>query len=236
MQLNRGVERLHDLARGPGRLTAAFRVDRSLDGSIFAEKALYGSAAVTTNPAKSGRASGSAFRGMRTASRDFTFGTVRPSAVQDRSGNKRLPQSCSLERESGLEAPFPPQAVPSHCMNSSAAYECAGPSVSAPMSVHGKRCGSVSQCRWPLSTHPSRLASEPDFRVGAAVSLDRTAQMNARRPMAKPKLGRKRTRIRAARGQSAPSRRRARHRQSRSAGAPPTIFALVASSTRYRRR
>src|SRR5208282_1342832 len=32
MQRNRGVERLSDLARGPGRLTAALRVDRSLDG------------------------------------------------------------------------------------------------------------------------------------------------------------------------------------------------------------
>jgi DNA-3-methyladenine glycosylase len=32
MQLNRGIERLRDLARGPGRLTAALRVDRGLDG------------------------------------------------------------------------------------------------------------------------------------------------------------------------------------------------------------
>jgi DNA-3-methyladenine glycosylase len=32
MKLNRGVERLRDLARGPGRLTAALRVDRSFDG------------------------------------------------------------------------------------------------------------------------------------------------------------------------------------------------------------
>ncbi len=32
MRLNRGVERFRDLARGPGRLTAALRVDRSLDG------------------------------------------------------------------------------------------------------------------------------------------------------------------------------------------------------------
>jgi DNA-3-methyladenine glycosylase len=32
MRLNRGIERLHDLARGPGRLTAAVRIDRSLDG------------------------------------------------------------------------------------------------------------------------------------------------------------------------------------------------------------
>jgi DNA-3-methyladenine glycosylase len=32
MRINRGVERLRDLARGPGRLTAALRIDRSLDG------------------------------------------------------------------------------------------------------------------------------------------------------------------------------------------------------------
>ena len=32
MQLNRGIECLRDLARGPGRLTAALRVDRLLDG------------------------------------------------------------------------------------------------------------------------------------------------------------------------------------------------------------
>jgi DNA-3-methyladenine glycosylase len=32
MQRNRGVERVRDLARGPGRLAAALRVDRSLDG------------------------------------------------------------------------------------------------------------------------------------------------------------------------------------------------------------
>jgi DNA-3-methyladenine glycosylase len=32
MQRNRGVERLRDLARGPGRLCTALRIDRSLDG------------------------------------------------------------------------------------------------------------------------------------------------------------------------------------------------------------
>jgi DNA-3-methyladenine glycosylase len=32
MQLNRGIDRLRDLARGPGRLAAALRVDRRLDG------------------------------------------------------------------------------------------------------------------------------------------------------------------------------------------------------------
>ncbi|RFB80728.1 DNA-3-methyladenine glycosylase [Methylovirgula sp. 4M-Z18] len=32
MQQNRGIERLRDLTRGPGRLAAALRIDRSLDG------------------------------------------------------------------------------------------------------------------------------------------------------------------------------------------------------------
>src|SRR5215469_6667390 len=32
MRRNRGIERLRDLVRGPGRLTAALRVDRCLDG------------------------------------------------------------------------------------------------------------------------------------------------------------------------------------------------------------
>jgi len=32
MQENRGVERLRDLTRGPGRLAAALRIDRALDG------------------------------------------------------------------------------------------------------------------------------------------------------------------------------------------------------------
>jgi DNA-3-methyladenine glycosylase len=32
MQANRGVDRLRDLARGPGRLAAALRIDRRLDG------------------------------------------------------------------------------------------------------------------------------------------------------------------------------------------------------------
>jgi DNA-3-methyladenine glycosylase len=32
MRRNRGVERLRDLARGPGRLAAALRIDRRLDG------------------------------------------------------------------------------------------------------------------------------------------------------------------------------------------------------------
>jgi DNA-3-methyladenine glycosylase len=38
MRLNRGIERLRDLARGPGRLTAALRVDRWLDGFDLCRK------------------------------------------------------------------------------------------------------------------------------------------------------------------------------------------------------
>jgi DNA-3-methyladenine glycosylase len=35
---NRGIERLHDLARGPGRLAQALRIDRSLDGLDLCEE------------------------------------------------------------------------------------------------------------------------------------------------------------------------------------------------------
>ena len=38
MRLNRGVERLRDLARGPGRLAAALRIDRALDGLDLCRK------------------------------------------------------------------------------------------------------------------------------------------------------------------------------------------------------
>jgi DNA-3-methyladenine glycosylase len=38
MQKNRGVKRLRDLARGPGRLAAALRIDRSLDGLDLCRK------------------------------------------------------------------------------------------------------------------------------------------------------------------------------------------------------
>ena len=58
-------------------------------GSIYAEKALYGSDAVIANRAKSDRASGSESRAMRTGSCDFIFGAVRSSAVQDRFRNKQ---------------------------------------------------------------------------------------------------------------------------------------------------
>ena len=38
MRRNRGVERLRDLARGPGRLATALRIDRSLDGLDLCRK------------------------------------------------------------------------------------------------------------------------------------------------------------------------------------------------------
>jgi DNA-3-methyladenine glycosylase len=38
VRLNRGVERVRDLARGPGRLAAALRIDRSLDGLDLCQK------------------------------------------------------------------------------------------------------------------------------------------------------------------------------------------------------
>ena len=38
MRRNRGVEPLRDLARGPGRLAQALRIDRSLDGLDLCEE------------------------------------------------------------------------------------------------------------------------------------------------------------------------------------------------------
>ena len=38
MQRNRGIEHLRDLARGPGRLAAALRIDRRLDGLDLCQK------------------------------------------------------------------------------------------------------------------------------------------------------------------------------------------------------
>jgi DNA-3-methyladenine glycosylase len=38
MRQNRGIERLRDLARGPGRLTAALRIDRKMDGLDLCRK------------------------------------------------------------------------------------------------------------------------------------------------------------------------------------------------------
>jgi DNA-3-methyladenine glycosylase len=38
MQRNRGIERLRDLARGPGRLATALRIDRQLDGLDLCQK------------------------------------------------------------------------------------------------------------------------------------------------------------------------------------------------------
>ena len=38
MARNRGIERVRDLARGPGRLAAALRIDRSLDGLDLCRK------------------------------------------------------------------------------------------------------------------------------------------------------------------------------------------------------
>ena len=40
MQRNRGIERLRDLARGPGRLATALRIDRRLDGLDLCRKGL----------------------------------------------------------------------------------------------------------------------------------------------------------------------------------------------------
>src|SRR4051812_20661412 len=54
-------------------------------GSIFAARALYGWRAATAKPEKSGKAFGSAFQRMPTASCDFISRTIRSSVDQERS-------------------------------------------------------------------------------------------------------------------------------------------------------
>ena len=55
MQHNRGVEPLRDLARGPGRLAAALRIDRSLDGLDLCHKGPLWLARDDHKPGKIGR-------------------------------------------------------------------------------------------------------------------------------------------------------------------------------------
>ena len=95
MANNRGTERLRDLARGPGRLAQALRIDRSLDGLDLCEEGPFGLRAMTTTPArsargKSERASGLAFRGTPTGFYGFTFATARSSAAPSRSTDEPL--------------------------------------------------------------------------------------------------------------------------------------------------
>ena len=71
MQRNRGVARLRDLARGPGRLAAALRIDRQLDGHDLCQKVSCGWDPMAKNRATSDRARGSNSRGRRTGSCDF---------------------------------------------------------------------------------------------------------------------------------------------------------------------
>jgi DNA-3-methyladenine glycosylase len=85
MQQNRGIERLRDLARGPGRLAAALQIDRWLDGLDLCRKGRSGSRMATATPARSGGAFASASRATRTACCGFICAAVRSSAAPNRS-------------------------------------------------------------------------------------------------------------------------------------------------------
>jgi DNA-3-methyladenine glycosylase len=90
MERNRGTERVRDLARGPGRLSAALGIDRRLDG-IDLWPARCGSDLTVRRRTKSGRANGSALRAQPTVRCDSTFGAMGSSAVRRRS----IDESCS---------------------------------------------------------------------------------------------------------------------------------------------
>ena len=82
MQGNRQIERLRDLARGPGRLTAALRVDGRFDGLDPCREGPLWLGRCDHEPGEIGH---SIRIGIAC---DFIFGAVRSSAVQDRLGNK----------------------------------------------------------------------------------------------------------------------------------------------------
>ena len=105
MRQNRGVERLRisrEARDGSPRRSGS--IVRST-GSIFAKRARYGSRATTrrARPArgKSGRASGSAFRGRRTGCCGFIFGAARSSAAPVAQWMRRPPPCSSRSAVSG---------------------------------------------------------------------------------------------------------------------------------------
>ena len=55
MQKNRGIEALRDLARGPGRLAAALRIDRTLDGLDLCQTGPLWLGSNTSKPGEIGR-------------------------------------------------------------------------------------------------------------------------------------------------------------------------------------
>ena len=89
MKQNRGTERLRDLARGPGRLSAALAIDRRLDGIDLCQVGPLGSDLTLRRRTKSGRANGSALRARPAVRCDSTFGAIGSSAVHWRSIDER---------------------------------------------------------------------------------------------------------------------------------------------------
>lgn len=78
MRLNRGVERLRDLARGPGRLATALRIDTGLDGIDLCQKGPLRLGRGDAEPGKIGRSirigiSQDAHRPLRFYLRDNPF-------------------------------------------------------------------------------------------------------------------------------------------------------------------
>jgi DNA-3-methyladenine glycosylase len=89
MERNRGTERVRDLARGPGRLSAAWGLIAGWTGSTSVTPDHYGSDPTVRRPAKSVRANGSALRARPTVQCDSTLGAIGSSAVRMRSMDER---------------------------------------------------------------------------------------------------------------------------------------------------
>jgi DNA-3-methyladenine glycosylase len=122
MQRNRQIERLRDLARRPGRLTAALRVDSRFGGRDLRREGPLWLGRCHHEPGEIGQSIRIGLAGCEQAPAILSSGQSVRRAVQDCLRNKRPYHGRSPPLLIGwprFEAPFIPLAIPSHCMNSS---------------------------------------------------------------------------------------------------------------------
>ena len=135
----RQIERLRDLARGPGKLTAALRVDRWLDGVDLCRERLLWLGRGDDNPDGIGQSIRIGIARDAKQLLRFIFGAAplrQRSKIAQGIRGRTTTISSPPDKGARIRSPLIPLAVTSHCMNSSAAYEYAEPSGVTP-SVFG---------------------------------------------------------------------------------------------------
>ena len=142
MTQNRGVERVRDLSRGPGRLSAALAIDRRLDGIDLCE---FGPLWLGSDGEAPGEIRQSKRIGITRAADSplrFMFGAIGSSAVPRRSINERS----NFVRQGARSFPAPPtnRSISAFAVSASQSRH------SAPVKSFGRRQASES----PRGTNP----------------------------------------------------------------------------------